>query len=341
MSYDLRNALVNNVLCFITTSRNTLNHDEIVSSVVAFYNAEKIKEAKEIIFKLLREKVIVRKTCDKHPNPSVPNVKDILKLLSTREIDALELPSFLCDGYNAMPPRGFSDIAGMICDLRDEIAAFRHELHEHRRERTLDIKSLEDLSDTKEDITDTKRMINEVKNNVGKILTEVSGRTAPNDIPINNNSQTINPPLSGPHVPTMADIVKNNRPIHKVLAGPVKPPLKRGVFGTRKSSPSNKISGVVRNLDVFVGRCTPETTNDDVISYCLENGAEVVKCEKINGKSPNSTSFKLTVSANIRDQLLDPGFWPEDIVVRKFYTPKKVQSPRRLSIHSTNALSQI
>ena len=264
--------------------------------------------------------------------------------MSSREADDFQLPTFLCDSYDALPPRGFAAIAGLICNLRDEVASFRLELQEHRRERTSDIKSLEDLSDAKEDISDTKRQICDMKNNVNTILNVVTSK--PNNVGSMANATSTNatnhpnaPPSAGPMAPTLAQIVKRglNTPFVPVGAPlvnrpkPAKVNVNRGILGTKKPSALNRIAGVVRNLDVFVGRCVPGTTTEDVKEYCTDNGVTVDKCEEIKTNSSSSTSFKVTIAAGMRDKLLDSDFWPEDVVVRKFYAPRKSKLPSRLS----------
>ena len=134
----------------------------------------------------------------------------------------------------------------------------RTELHEHRRERMSDIKSLEDLNNVKEDIRDTKRMVMDVKNNVcsigGAVVSSRGG--AASSAPIAAVSSSGTQPL------TMAQVVVKGLPraSASIPTRPAGPPRRHGVFGTKKTSPSNKIVGVERNLDVFVGRCRPHTT---------------------------------------------------------------------------------
>lgn len=323
MSYLIKNAIVENVLCFISTSLHVLSTEEIVSSVVAFYRDEKIFEAKETLFKLRNEKLIARRGA----NPAAANVRDMIRLITSNEDEQKVLPTFLCDGFDAMPPRGFASIASKICELRDEVASFRLELQEHRRERAADISSLEDLGNVKEDICDTKKVVIDVKNDVNEIKKVIRAPVSP---------------VPGQTCPTMAQVVKfGSQTVQSPVSSGGRPPVSmptktipkkrtnaRGVFGNKKPSPSVKIAGVVRDLDVFVGRCVLGTTCQELMDYCSEEGVHVKKCEVIKTKSVSSTSFKLTLAANVRDRLLTPDFWPEDIVVRKFYGPKRTPQKR-------------
>ena len=62
--------------------------------------------------------------------------------------------------------------------------------------------------------------------------------------------------------------------------------------------------------------------------YCSDNGIQISKCEAIKSLSTTSKSFKVTVRASQRDKLLDANFWPENILVRKFFN-RSGNPPRR------------
>jgi hypothetical protein len=84
MNYELQNAVKNNVLCYLITSRDSLTTDDIVSCAVAFYSDDDIKLAKDNIYGIFNEKPQVRVSCKSHPNPSVAHVADIITLLERK-----------------------------------------------------------------------------------------------------------------------------------------------------------------------------------------------------------------------------------------------------------------
>ena len=92
------------------------------------------------------------------------------------------------------------------------------------------------------------------------------------------------------------------------------------ITGSRQNS-SGLTSGS-RVLDVFVGGCGRDTSSDNIRDYCSSNGVHIKKCETLEGKSEWSCSFKISVEASDRDKLLTGEFWPQGIVVRKFYRAK-------------------
>ena len=95
------------------------------------------------------------------------------------------------------------------------------------------------------------------------------------------------------------------------------------INGSRQSS-SGLTSGT-RVLDVFVGGCNPGTTTKNIRDYCVSNGVTLKKCENLESKSEWSCSFKISVEASDRDKLLTGEFWPQGIVVRKFFRARTRQ----------------
>ena len=117
----------NAVLCYITSARGSLNKDNIIGNVVAFYSSDVIFSAKEEIFEICKERPIRRKATAEFPNASVPNVRDILQLIDQVE-GKIELPSFVATNYNSLPPSNFDSLAPVLCSLRDEITTLREEV---------------------------------------------------------------------------------------------------------------------------------------------------------------------------------------------------------------------
>ena len=60
---ETKNAVINVVLCYLSSARHRLTDQAIVTVCLSFYNGEKISEAKELLFKLTRETVTRRGEC--------------------------------------------------------------------------------------------------------------------------------------------------------------------------------------------------------------------------------------------------------------------------------------
>ena len=59
---DLKNTILNDVLCFVSTARHILKPDEIIDNCSNFYSAVVLFEAKEILFNLCGEHATKRLT---------------------------------------------------------------------------------------------------------------------------------------------------------------------------------------------------------------------------------------------------------------------------------------
>lgn len=311
MSYILKNVVINKVLCFISSSRNSLSTEDIISTTVVYYNKEEIEQAKKFLFKLCGEKPIARASCVSWPDPCTAHVNDMIEFFERHELKNFAFPRFLADGFDSLPPTGLSRIAESIRGLRDEVSLLRTELNEHRKERMEDIKCLNDINSVQSDVADIKNAVVDLKK-------------------CNDMNNTTSSGL------TMAQVVKKNLPQSfgkpsGTLAtnlNPRPPPPRKntGVFGTKKMPLTSKFAATSRNLDVFISRFQSGVESNDIVSYCSDEGITVEKCEKMSKDSASFKSFKITVSADKRDLLLEPSFWPEGIAARKFFNARSKQT---------------
>ena len=153
---------VNDVLCYLTTARNTLSRDNIILNAVGFYTNEVIYSAKEEIFNLCSERPIRRKATQEVSNPAVSNIKDILDLLDKVE-GQITLPSFVAAKFNSLPPSNFECIAAVICSLRDEVTALREEVSQMKKLNLEACSSRAENECIKQDISDIKLGIKSIK----------------------------------------------------------------------------------------------------------------------------------------------------------------------------------
>ena len=95
MSYTINRAVANDILCYLETARHSIARDNIIINCISFYKDEAIVQAKEAIFKICGEKMIIRKSCASNRNPSIPNMQDILALLEGNILQEMSYPNFL------------------------------------------------------------------------------------------------------------------------------------------------------------------------------------------------------------------------------------------------------
>ena len=158
---------VNAVLCYITSARGSLDKDNIIGNVVAFYSSDVIFSAKEEIFEICKERPVRRKATAEFPNASVPNVRDILQLIDQVE-GKIELPSFVVTNYNSLPPSNFDSLAPVLCSLRDEITTLREEVSQLRKLNQELTSAQVGNSCMQHDISDMKEMIRNLASDRGQ-----------------------------------------------------------------------------------------------------------------------------------------------------------------------------
>ena len=158
--YELENCVIDDVLCFLLTSEDSLPKNDIILTAVGFYSEDKIRKAKDIFFAICKEKNIKRKPCASHPNPSVADVEDILTTHELMIGRKFLFPKFLAEKYSSLPPAsGFLPVASMLCSMREELISVKEEIKILRENNCRDLKTFEDVQSVKQDISDIKILI--------------------------------------------------------------------------------------------------------------------------------------------------------------------------------------
>ena len=169
----LSNAILSDVLCFLTSARNTLTSDQIILNATAFFKDESIIKSKEMLFEIAGERPIKRKACQSQPNPAVANLDDMLQLLEKLEDKSFQLPSFVVNNYMSLPPNaGFEGLASVMCSLRDELASLRSEVSELRKFNEKDARALGNVESIIQDVSEIKTLIQHISssNNAGSYV---------------------------------------------------------------------------------------------------------------------------------------------------------------------------
>ena len=352
MSYDLENTVINDILCYLSTSRNVLPNENIVSTAVAFYDETQVKKAKDLIAGICKERPTRRNACVSHPNPLFADVSDILDYFEKAEKTKILLPKFVADNYASLPPAsGFDSIAVVLCSLREEIFNLRTEVTQLRESSLKDNKSFEDIMTVKQDISDIKTAINMNRNNnstSGQVLqtrilepesyaavlqnpTPSQIATGPRSSPSSNESSNLSSShtLQDRHRPpsTQNRPNANGRRTSNARLGAARPNQthrreNRNIPGNREPG-NSAFKGASRVSEVFVGGCLLDSTDNQLIEFCKDSGVELKKCESLNSKSAWYKSYKISVDFSDKDKVLSNDFWPKGIFVRKFYMPRQ------------------
>ena len=351
---DLQNTVINGILCYIASARDTLSHDEIVSNAFAFYKAETVVEAKEIICGLTKEKFVNRKSCNAHKDPAEAHLKDILECFAKMERNNDALPRFVADSFLAFPPIGFKYLAPTLCSMRDEVAALREEVVEVRRSNERDARALNSNNVISQEIS-------EIKTLVQRIVQINHGNLSPNEVSASSGNQstsgaqivaedgstpTSTEVESGPHIDEENSsggddnwqLVNRSRPYANALKkkfNPIqhnstsqksrnntsapRPPRQRREVITGRRTSNGDFGNSEQIVDIFLGGCKTSTTNEVIETYCSNNGVILKKCESLNSRNEWLKCFKLSILLADRDRILDGDFWPCGVYVRKFF----------------------
>ena len=357
---DLKNTVLNDLLCYVSTARNALSQDNIAMNALAFYSPEAVKMAKETICKIAGEKNIVRKSCADHRNPISADLKDIYACFEKVENNNIEMPKFVAEGFSAFPPVGFENLAPILCALRDEVSALRVEVSQVREANINDQRALNSANIVAQDVTEIKAIVHRALSTVtaqtssGEAsvaqMENVHSNPARNIDTAPRNSQ-IHPVSNEPTNASQSDgfTQVNNRPYANALRRnglSVNPARRQSLAQTNATEGrqamqqmnGNRRRTVIRGtrtadlsiasneeriFDVFVGGCGHNSTEDRIKTFCSESDVTPKKCEALRSASEWSKSYKLSVKLSDREKILDASFWPEGVFVRKFYRPRR------------------
>ena len=203
----------------MSTARHSIKKDNIIKAVAAFYNADDVKAARKILFTL----------CDREPPTKGRQAKvlldalDIYDLFATADHEQLDLPRFVADSFQALPPpTEFNELSNVILSFMSRIEELEKEMKKTREALQLDANSLEDSVTIKQELVDIKR-------NTMMLLGKNSNSGTKNLLgPVQNNNEAIlHENSSSNNEPS------DNRPV-------INPPIEKQ--GTTNSNPSPSIS---------------------------------------------------------------------------------------------------
>ena len=95
------------------------------------------------------------------------------------------------------------------------------------------------------------------------------------------------------------------------------------VTGKKKSN-SDNFKSAERFVDVFIGRADKSVNAEIISEYATDNfDVNCKDVEKLVTKTDQYNCFKVKVNINDRDKLFKSEFWPEGIIVKKYYLRKR------------------
>ena len=161
------NIIINDVLCFITTAVHSKPSEFMVNAALAYYDAQSVREAKNLLFSYSNEKCIRRRGEDSKKN----DILDIIELVKKLHEDDINIPDFTARKFDSMPPAcGYEIIASNIVDLIEEIKLLRSEVTSLKESNCKKRFNEDMLICLQEDVTDIKQSIANLGNDFSSVL---------------------------------------------------------------------------------------------------------------------------------------------------------------------------
>lgn len=137
---------------------------------------------------------------------------------------------------------------------------------------------------------------------------------------VNSVRKSYSRTLKNPGDADWTKVGKNGRPKSSKLS----PKTKSVVIGS--NSEKSGIKTAERLKHVFVSRCKSDTVPGDIESYLKQEGVSSVKCDKLNTRYSDYTSFKISIPESHFKSVLKSDFWPKGIFVKEFFQPRHPRS---------------
>lgn len=93
----------------------------------------------------------------------------------------------------------------------------------------------------------------------------------------------------------------------------------QGISPSRVTT-GKKLTGVKKAalIDYYVGQLEDDTTTDDVKVWCDGSGVKLAKCFELTSAHPDTKAFRIRCAAFHSDTLMDPNFWPDNVVIHEW-----------------------
>ena len=155
-----RELVIDNLLCFITSSINNLDNETIMYRCSFYYNVDIIKNSKELLCSYLGVEPKIRRG----DYARRAHINDIIKLISDENAHKVTLPKFVADTYNGMSYTSSNDLMGAVLSaLSDELLSIRSDLNEMKGFNKVNSILVDDNTTIKSEIMDIKNNIRDLK----------------------------------------------------------------------------------------------------------------------------------------------------------------------------------
>ena len=176
-------------MLYVSTARHSLPKDHIIKAVVAFYDPIVVKAAKRVLYELCKKVPTDRRRAAK----TILDAQDIYELLNSADAENIEIPKFVANSFQAMPPASeFNELSNVIISFMERIEQLDKEIKKSKERMQLDVKSFEECLTIRQELVDIKQntmMLLESAPKSGEaVLTNVNTLNNGTDTPIPENN---------------------------------------------------------------------------------------------------------------------------------------------------------
>ena len=306
--------IINETLCYIQNKMDNMPTDELCKIVIEFFTGGQIESAKTMLYESCEGIEGERMKKRKQPNKHLNNVRDIIDRFN--EV-GLAAPQFVARNLSNMPPTalGGFDIAKIVKSLADiaEVFGVLKCLQEDLGTVQHQFAGLENL--TKE-VASSKEMLG--AKHVSKPETKVANRR---NAELNRSNDNSSSDSSDEEVTNRA-IVSSITEADDESDGfklPRKVVSKLRVASRRSGVPEKDVGDMQRSsvAKLFVSRLHDETTVAEMKAHlsviCKD---QLVRVQRLDTRTNDYASFKVTVPAKLKAKLLSKKCWPEGANIR-------------------------
>ena len=350
--------VINNVLSYIASARQVLNSNEVINNAKAFYEDKAILEAKDDIYKLINEHLIRRKTADKIKQ-ELKDIMDAFTIAEANSIamptfvaqGLSALPP--STGFEALATliNGLKDeittLNGKMSkldqiekkhnDLLQECSTIKKDIQEIKQnsafsKSTKDAVSIaHDQNGQPRQYTDAARKASLRSNgpprpkNGSTVIRDQAKELAKYETRNLNSNKTHANGESGHGVPGASSTEstddggwqtkqprgrRGSRPLPRTYSQPK-------IVGKRKNT---SFKAIERYYDVFVGGCQLDMTEEKLKDYCNNDlKIAIYDCNELKIINNRYKCFKISLTLENRNEILNADYWPENTWVKKFY----------------------
>ncbi|KAG8314528.1 hypothetical protein J6590_091024 [Homalodisca vitripennis] len=72
--------------------------------------------------------------------------------------------------------------------------------------------------------------------------------------------------------------------------------------------------------------CSSDTTTNEIENYMKQNGVGDIRCEKLQTRYSDYSSFKVSDAENHLDTVLNADFWPKGAFVKEYIQPRQARA---------------